>query len=84
MKTKKPKEISTYELEAKFEAGDDISEHVDWNSVVKIINLSLPAWVIKALDKEAKRIGIDRQAVIKTWIVERLDQGQNVKVKLGG
>lgn len=71
---RKPKSISAEEFDKKFDAGEDISEHLDFAAATKIINLSLPLWVIKALDDEAQRIGIDRQAVIKTWIVERLDQ----------
>ena len=74
MKTKRTKKIKTSEFDAKFDAGQDISGHVDWDSTMKIINISLPLWVIKALDDESNRIGIDRQAVIKTWIVDRLDR----------
>jgi hypothetical protein len=76
MKSKKSKRISTQAFDAKFDEGKDISEHVDWDSAMKIINISLPLWVIKALDAESGRIGIDRQAVIKTWIVERLDRAE--------
>lgn len=79
MKTKKPKKISTEEFDTKFDAGEDVSEHVDWDSAVKIINLSLPVWVIQALDAEAKRVGIDRKAVIKTWIVEKLDRAALIR-----
>lgn len=74
MKSKKVKKINTSEFDAKFDAGKDISDHVEWDNAMKIINISLPLWVIKALDAESNRIGIDRQAVIKTWIVERLDR----------
>jgi hypothetical protein len=82
MKTQKTKPITADEFDAKADRGEDMSEHVDWSRAVKMINLSLPVWMVKALDKEAKRIGIDRQAVVKTWIVERLDHmTQNDKVK---
>lgn len=74
MRSKKIKKITTAEFDAKFDAGKDISSHIDWDNAMKIINISLPLWVIKALDAESSRIGIDRQAVIKTWIVERLDR----------
>ncbi|WP_373692189.1 hypothetical protein [Endozoicomonas sp. SESOKO1] len=36
--------------------------------------MDFPAWVVNELDKEACAIGISRQALIKTWIVDRLRQ----------
>jgi hypothetical protein len=30
--------------------------------------------MVDSLDREAERLGITRQAVIKTWIGERLDR----------
>lgn len=83
MKTKRSKQVSTAEFDAKFDAGKDISGHVDWDNAMKIINISLPLWVIKALDAESNRIGIDRQAVIKTWIVERLDRAEREHKSVG-
>ena len=38
------------------------------------VNVDFPLWVVDALDREAKRIGVGRQAVIKTWIVQHLDE----------
>lgn len=40
---------------------------------VRRLNLDMPEWVIQSLDKEASRRGITRQALIKTWIVDKLD-----------
>jgi hypothetical protein len=37
------------------------------------VELSLPAWVVRFLDREAKRRGVDRQDLIKVWIVDRID-----------
>ena len=83
MRNKKVKKVATAEFDAKFDAGKDISDHVDWDHAMKIINISLPLWVIKALDAESSRIGIDRQAVIKTWIVERLDRSAREQKGVG-
>jgi hypothetical protein len=33
-----------------------------------------PAWVIEARDREASRLGVTRQALIKHWIAERVDR----------
>ena len=36
------------------------------------VNVDFPAWVIDALDREAARVGVTRQSIIKLWLVERL------------
>jgi len=38
----------------------------------KRINVDFPLWMIDLLDKEAKKIGVPRQSIIKVWIAERL------------
>lgn len=38
------------------------------------VNVDFPAWVVGALDREADRIGVPRQSLIKLWIVERLER----------
>jgi hypothetical protein len=40
----------------------------------KRVGVDLPPWAIRALDREAARRGITRQSLIKTWLVDRLDQ----------
>ena len=72
------KVISTEEFDKKFDDGEDISEYIDFDSVrplnaeQKRLNLDLPLWMVKALDKEAQRLGVTRQYVIKTWLAEKL------------
>ena len=41
---------------------------------VQRVNVDFPTWMVSSLDAEASRLGITRQAVIKTWIAERLDR----------
>jgi hypothetical protein len=36
------------------------------------VNVDFPVWMIESLDKEAKRLGVTRQSMIKVWIAERL------------
>ena len=43
-------------------------------SVQKRVNVDFPLWMIHQLDKEAKRLGVARQAIIKVWVAERLRQ----------
>lgn len=38
------------------------------------VNIDFPSWVVDALDREANRIGIARQALVKSWVVERLER----------
>lgn len=39
----------------------------------KRVNVDFPAWMVSALDREAKRLGVTRQSIIKMWLAERLE-----------
>ena len=58
-------------LEEKFERGESVLDYFETEN--KRVGVDLPPWTIKALDKEAARRGITRQALIKTWLVDQLD-----------
>lgn len=66
-------------IEEAFDAGEDMGEFFDFenpsfpNKELKRVNVDFPQWMVSGLDEEAERLGINRQAVIKTWIAERLD-----------
>ncbi len=66
------------ELDKKFDDGEDISEFLDMSKArrpgqeQKRVNVDFPIWMIHDLDKEAKRLGVPRQSIIKIWIAERL------------
>jgi len=66
------------EFERAFESGKDSDAHVDWtkarrpNVETRRVNVDFPAWVVDSLDREARRLGVTRQSLIKTWIAERL------------
>lgn len=38
------------------------------------VNVDFPDWMIESLDKEARRLGVTRQSIIKIWLAERLEQ----------
>lgn len=38
------------------------------------MNVDFPEWMIRELDAAAEHLAINRQAVIKTWIADRLKQ----------
>ena len=56
------------DFDEKFDAGEDVSGDVDWgkarrpNLELKRVNVDFPAWVVEALDREARRLGVTRQA----------------------
>jgi hypothetical protein len=66
------------ELDKRFDAGRDISQFLDLaaarriNQTPKRVNVDFPSWMIHSLDKEADRLGVTRQSIIKIWISERL------------
>jgi hypothetical protein len=68
------------ELDEKFDQGQDISEFLDLSQArrpgqeQKRVNVDFPIWMIHRLDKEAKRLGVPRQSIIKIWIAERLQK----------
>ena len=70
---KKTKTISAEELDRKFDAGEEVLEYFDLDNAIRPnkmqrLTLDIPGWTISALDKEARRIGITRQSLIKTLI----------------
>lgn len=44
------------------------------NQTPKRVNVDFPTWMIESLDKEASRLGVTRQSIIKVWLAERLEQ----------
>jgi len=69
------------DLDKKFDSGEDITEFLDISNArrpdqdQKRVNVDFPIWMIHSLDKEAKRLGVPRQSIIKIWIAERLKNG---------
>ena len=67
------------ELDKKFDEGVSVLEYFDLSTAkrpglkTKRMNVDFPMWMVDALDKEAQRLGMHRQAVIKTWIAQLLD-----------
>jgi hypothetical protein len=66
------------EFDKKFDNGEDVTAYLDLSKAKRVgraqkrVNVDFPEWMIESLDKEAKRLGITRQSVIKFWIAERL------------
>lgn len=68
------------DLDKKFDEGKsllndlDLSKARDPNQEQKRVNVDFPLWMIQSLDREANRLGVPRQSVIKMWIAERLEK----------
>ncbi|NLW34205.1 type II toxin-antitoxin system BrnA family antitoxin [Syntrophorhabdus aromaticivorans] len=66
------------EFDKKFDEGEDVSQYLDVSKArrpvqeQKRVNVDFPLWMIHLLDKEAKRLGVPRQSIIKLWVSERL------------
>jgi len=68
------------DFDKKFDEGQDISKYLDISKArrskqeQKRVNVDFPLWMIHLLDKEAKRLGVPRQSIIKLWVAERLEK----------
>ena len=73
--------MKAQEFDQKFDAGEeDITPELDLDQATRVnqqqkrVNVDFPVWMIDSLDKEAKRLGVSRQSIIKVWIAERLQE----------
>ena len=69
------------ELDKKFDEGvEDVIDEFDLkkatrpNKEQKRVNVDFPLWMVESLDREAGRLGVTRQSIIKVWIAERLEK----------
>ena len=80
---RKARKITDKEFDDLFDGGEDITEYLDTdNSMsldefeskykIKRVNIDFPSYIVDLLDKEAKKIGVTRQSLIKMWISEKI------------
>jgi hypothetical protein len=68
------------EFDRTFDRGEDITKYLDLSRArrpeqeQRRVNVDFPVWMIHFLDREAKRLGVTRQSVIKVWIAEKLKE----------
>lgn len=68
------------EFDKRFDKGKDVTRFLDRSKAKrpaqeqKRVNVDFPLWMIHALDREAKRLGVTRQSIIKLWLAERLKE----------
>ncbi len=73
--------ITAKEFDEIFDKGEEnVLQYADLSTIRKInekpqrVNIDFPGWVVNRLDREAKRLGVSRQALVKVWIAERLEK----------
>jgi hypothetical protein len=68
------------ELDRAFDDGENVLDAFDVENArrpglePRRVNVDFPSWVVEALDRQADRLGVTRQALIKLWIAERLEK----------
>lgn len=68
------------EFDEKFDAGLSVVDDLDLSGArrplqeARRVNVDFPSWMVESLDREARRLGVTRQSVIKIWIAERLER----------
>ncbi|GAL14603.1 helix-turn-helix protein CopG family [Vibrio astriarenae] len=68
--------MKAHDFDSKFESDQDILGDLDLSQAKrpmqkhKRVNVDFPAWMLEALDREASRVGVTRQSIIKIWLAE--------------
>jgi len=66
------------EFDRAFDGGENVARYLDTANArrpgleQRRVNVDFPAWIIEALDREAARLGVTRQSLVKIWIADRL------------
>ncbi|MCX5727639.1 MAG: CopG family transcriptional regulator [Nitrospirae bacterium] len=67
-------------FDKQFDEGADINAALDLSRARRVlqeqkrVNVDFPTWMIESLDREAGRLGVTRQSIIKVWLAERLEE----------
>ena len=73
------KKVKAKDFDEAFDRGGDVTKHLDKsktrrvNEELRRVNIDFPTWVISSLDREARRLGVTRQSLVKMWIAEKFD-----------
>jgi hypothetical protein len=65
-------------FDRKFDSGEKITDQLDLSKARRIgadakrVNVDFPRWMVDSLDREARRMGVTRQSLIKLWLADRL------------
>ena len=67
-------------FDSDFDSGRDVTAALDVSKArrplqqQRRVNVDFREWMIESLDREASRVGVTRQSIIKIWLAERLEQ----------
>ena len=73
--------MNASKFDQKFDEGNNVLDALDLAQAhrpgeeQKRINVDFPVWMLEALDRQARHLGVTRQSVIKMWLAERLQAG---------
>jgi hypothetical protein len=65
-------------FDQKFDTGEEVVDQLDLGKARRVgtapkrVNVDFPAWMVDSLDREARRLGVTRQSLIKLWLADRL------------
>jgi len=68
------------DFDKKFDDNQSVIDDLDMSKArrpeqeQKRVNVDFPVWMIQSLDKEARRLGVTRQSIIKLWLAEKLEK----------
>ena len=71
------------QFDNRFDEGQGIVDSLDLSHARRVkqmqkrVNVDFPTWMIELLDKEASRMGVTRQSIIKVWLAEKLEQASS-------
>ena len=75
-----PKTLDAKAFDARFDAGEAVGKHIDWSTArrpgleKRCVDIDFTDQMVRRLNMEAQRRGVTRQALIKMWIADRLEQ----------
>lgn len=76
-------------FDKQFDKGTDITASLDLSKAKRVlqeqkrVNVDFPTWMIESLDREAEKLGVTRQSIIKVWLAERLEESTRVRRNAG-
>jgi hypothetical protein len=71
-------------FDQKFDSGEKVVDQLDVAKARRVgtdakrVNVDFPAWMVDSLDREARRLGVTRQSLIKLWLADKLDHAVSV------
>ena len=71
------------DFEKQFDEAIDITQSLDLSKAKRVlqeqkrVNVDFPAWMVESLDREAGKLGVTRQSIIKVWLADRLEQARS-------